>query len=95
LRQALAPVYRVLDNKYYFDWFNENVLAAMTRGLGKLFWNVGDRVLIDGLLVNGSARAVGALSDVVKRYQTGFHYHYALVIFVSLVAKIAWIVLTF
>jgi NADH-quinone oxidoreductase subunit L len=83
----------VLDNKYYFDWFNENVLAAMTRGLGGLLWKIGDRGLIDGLLVNGSARTVGVLSGVVKRVQTGYLYHYAFVMVVALVVLIGWFVL--
>jgi NADH-quinone oxidoreductase subunit L len=93
IRQNLAPVYRVLDNKYYFDWFNEHVLAAATRGMGALLWKVGDRGLIDGLIVNGSARTVGALSNVVKRLQTGYLYHYAFVMVVGLVAMIGWFVL--
>ena len=93
IRESLKPAYRLLDNKYYFDWFNENVIAAATRGLGGLFWKVGDRGLIDGLIVNGSARTVGALSGIVKRVQTGFLYHYAFVMVVGLVAMIGWFVL--
>jgi NADH-quinone oxidoreductase subunit L len=93
LRESLRPVYRVLDNKYYFDWFNENVIAVATRGIGRLFWTVGDRGLIDGLIVNGSAKTVAALSDVVKRVQTGFLYHYAFVMVVGLVVLVGWFVL--
>jgi NADH-quinone oxidoreductase subunit L len=93
LRASLAPIYRVLDNKYYFDWFNENVLAALTRGIGGLLWKVGDRGLIDGLVVNGSARTIGALSGVVKRIQTGYLYHYAFVMVVGLVVLIGIFVL--
>jgi NADH-quinone oxidoreductase subunit L len=93
IRDSLRPVYRVLDNKYYFDWFNEKVLAAATRGLGALFWKVGDRGVIDGLIVNGSARTIGALSGVMKKVQTGFLYHYAFVMVVGLVAMIGWFVI--
>jgi NADH-quinone oxidoreductase subunit L len=90
---ALQPGYRLLENKYYFDWFNEKVVAAGTRALGSGLWKVGDRGLIDGLIVNGSARTVGALSGVVKRIQTGFLYHYAFVMVVGLVVFVAWFVL--
>jgi len=93
IRESLQPVYRILDNKYYFDWFNENVIAAATRGLGGVLWRVGDRGLIDGLLVNGSARAVGALSGVVRRVQTGFLYHYAFVMVVGLLILVGLFVL--
>jgi NADH-quinone oxidoreductase subunit L len=93
LRESLKPAYRLLDNKYYFDWFNETIIAPAVRGVGSVLWNVGDRGLIDGLIVNGSARTVGALSGVVKRIQTGFLYHYAFVMVVGLVVLIGWFVL--
>ena len=38
LRTRLAVVHRILDNKYYFDWFNENVVAAATRALAGSLW---------------------------------------------------------
>src|SRR3954468_10551132 len=76
---ALKPLITILENKYYFDWFNENVLAAGTRLLGRGLWKGGDQGLIDGLVVNGSARAVGAFSGVVRLVQTGRLYWYALV----------------
>jgi len=95
LKTSLAPVYRVLDNKYYFDWFNENVLAPTARGLGGLLWKVGDRGLIDGLMVNGSARTVGFLSTIVRKVQTGYLYHYAFVMVVGLVVLVGVFVLGF
>jgi NADH-quinone oxidoreductase subunit L len=58
-----------------------------------LLWKVGDRGLIDGLVVNGSARTIGALSGVVKRIQTGYLYHYAFVMVVGLVVLIGIFVL--
>jgi NADH-quinone oxidoreductase subunit L len=74
---ALRPVVVVLENKYYFDWFNENVLARGARLLGTAFWQGGDRRLIDGFLVNGSWKLVGWFSGLVRRLQSGFIYHYA------------------
>ena len=91
LRQKLAPLYRVLDNKYYFDWFNENVIAAGSRSLGRLFWRVGDETVIDGTLVNGSARAVGWLATSMRHLQSGFLYHYAFAMIIGLSAMIAYL----
>jgi len=93
IRAKLSVPYRVLDNKYYFDWFNENVLAALTRGIGGLLWRFGDRGLIDGIVINGGAATVGALATVVRRVQTGFLYHYAFVMVVGLVVLVGWFVL--
>ena len=93
LASAVAPLRRVLDNKYYFDWFNENVLAAGSRALGRIFWKAGDQTLIDGALVNGSAGLVGALAGVVRRVQTGYLYTYAVWMVIGLALLLGWFLL--
>jgi NADH-quinone oxidoreductase subunit L len=82
-------VYRVLDNKYYFDWFNENVLAVLARVLGLGAWKGGDVALIDGA-INGSARAVGGVAAAMRLLQTGFIYWYALVMILGVFALLSW-----
>ncbi|MFM1887562.1 MAG: hypothetical protein RL026_2719 [Pseudomonadota bacterium] len=86
----LAGLRVVLDNKYYFDWFNENVLAAGSRALGRLLWQRGDQAVIDGTLVNGSAAVVAWLSGVVRRVQTGYLYSYAFWMVVGLALLLGW-----
>ncbi len=93
IAQRFAPVHRLLVNKYYFDWFNENVLAGATRGFGRLLWGVGDRTVIDGALVNGSARGVAVLAAIVRRVQSGYLYHYAFAMVIGLAALIGWLVI--
>jgi NADH-quinone oxidoreductase subunit L len=77
IQRIFQPLYTLLDNKYYLDWFNENVLARGARGLGLGLWKFGDQKLIDGALVNGSWKLVGWVSSIVRRLQSGFIYHYA------------------
>ncbi|UUZ68651.1 NADH-quinone oxidoreductase subunit L [Polaromonas sp. P2-4] len=77
IKRMASPVYTLLENKYYMDWFNENVLARGTRALGVGLWKGGDQALIDGALVNGSWKLVGWVSGVVRRLQSGYIYHYA------------------
>ncbi|HWT71238.1 MAG TPA: NADH-quinone oxidoreductase subunit L [Oxalicibacterium sp.] len=72
-------VHTLLDNKYYMDKFNEVVWAGGARLLGGGLSRVGDRTLIDGLVVNGSAKLVGWFSRVIRVLQTGYIYHYAFV----------------
>ncbi|MEY4751289.1 MAG: hypothetical protein RIQ60_3503, partial [Pseudomonadota bacterium] len=91
--RALAPLIKIGENKYYLDWFNENVLAAGARLLGRGLWKGGDVALIDGLAINGSARLVGMISAVARLGQTGYIYHYALVMLVGVVALMTWFVL--
>ncbi|TFZ08833.1 NADH-quinone oxidoreductase subunit L [Ramlibacter humi] len=80
---ALKPVYKLLDNKYYMDWINENVVARAARGLGLGLWKGGDQAVIDGAVVNGSARLVGVFAGVVRRFQSGYLYNYALAMIVG------------
>ncbi|HWT20837.1 MAG TPA: NADH-quinone oxidoreductase subunit L [Variovorax sp.] len=77
IKRAFGPVYRLLENKYYMDWFNENVIARATRGLGTGLWKGGDQALIDGAVVNGSWKVVGRVSGAVRWLQSGYIYHYA------------------
>ncbi|MDO8720310.1 MAG: NADH-quinone oxidoreductase subunit L [Polaromonas sp.] len=77
IKRSAQPIYTLLENKYYLDWFNENVLARGARGLGTIFWKTGDEKLIDGAVVNGSWKLVGWISSVVRKLQSGYIYHYA------------------
>jgi len=78
IKRRVMPIYTLLENKYYMDWFNENVLAPAARSLGVALWKVGDQTVIDGAVVNGSWRIVGWISGVVRKFQTGYLYDYAL-----------------
>ncbi|MGD2031029.1 MAG: NADH-quinone oxidoreductase subunit L [Gammaproteobacteria bacterium] len=91
--RRLRAFSRVLANKYYFDDLNEKVIAPGVRGLGKGLWRIGDEILIDGLLVNGSARLVGWLSTVVRQVQSGYLYHYAFAMIIGLAAMLGWLLL--
>ena len=85
IARVLRPIEVVLENKYYMDWFNEQVLARGARMLGMGLWKGGDQALIDGVVVNGSWKLVGKLAAVVRNFQTGFLYHYALAMIVGIV----------
>jgi NADH-quinone oxidoreductase subunit L len=86
----LRPIHTLLDNKYYMDKFNEVVFAGGARGLGKTLWQVGDRVLIDGLVVNGSAKVIGWFSTIARTFQTGYIYHYAFVMILGVLGTLLY-----
>jgi NADH-quinone oxidoreductase subunit L len=92
LLTTFGVVYNVLVNKYYFDWFNENVIARATRALGFGLWKVGDQTLIDGAVVNGSAKTIGMLAVFSRGLQSGYLYHYAFAMIVGLAAIVGWLV---
>jgi NADH-quinone oxidoreductase subunit L len=86
IKARVGWLYDLLDNKYGFDDFNQKVFAGGSRMLGKIFWLLGDRALIDGLMVNGSAKSVAMLAGVSRYLQTGYLFHYAIAIIVGLLA---------
>jgi NADH-quinone oxidoreductase subunit L len=92
IQKRIQPVYTLLDNKYYMDWFNENVLARAARGLGVGLWKGGDEGIIEGVFVNGSARAVGWFAGVIRWVQSGYIYHYAFAMLLGIVVLMTYFV---
>ena len=85
----LSMIYRLLVNKYGFDDFNQKVFAGGARGIGRLFWQMGDVKLIDGLMVNGSALSVRWFSGKIRIIQSGYLYHYAFAMIAGLLLFLA------
>jgi NADH-quinone oxidoreductase subunit L len=83
-------LYALLINNYYIDRFNDWFFAGGFRRLGTFLSNMGDRTIIDGFFVNGSARVIAATSVVLRHLQTGRVYHYAFVMIVSVFVMLAW-----
>jgi len=77
IRTRAGALARLLENKYYFDDFNDWFFAGGARRVGTGLWTWGDRTVIDGIMVNGTARFIGWFASVARRVQTGYIYHYA------------------
>lgn len=90
IKLRLSFLYNLLDRKYYIDELYSWLFAGGTRTLGTVLWKFGDMKVIDGFLVNGTARAVAFSATWVRRYQTGYIYHYAFTMIVGI-----FIILTF
>ncbi len=93
VRLRFRWLHTLLMNKYYFDDFNDKVLARGSRGLGNLFWQLGDVLVIDGGFVNGSARLVGWAAQVSRQLQSGYLYHYAFAMIIGLAVLVGWLLL--
>jgi NADH-quinone oxidoreductase subunit L len=92
IRQRFNALYTLLVNKYYADDINAVVFAGGARGVGQLLWKIGDVLIIDGLLVNGSAKVVGWTASVVRKIQTGHLYTYAFSMIIGLLFILSWFV---
>ena len=92
IKRMAQPVYTLLENKYYMDWINENVLARGARLLGVGLWKGGDQAVIDGAVVNGSWKLVGWVAGVARWFQSGYLYHYALAMIVGVLVLMSYFV---
>jgi NADH-quinone oxidoreductase subunit L len=92
IKARVQPLYKLLENKYYMDWFNENVLARGARMMGTGLWKGGDQAIIDGFFVNGSWKVVGRVSGLVRWFQSGYLYYYALVMILGVVGLMTYFV---
>jgi len=92
IKRGAGLLAAILERKYGFDEFNALVFGAGARGTGWLLWRVGDAVLIDGAVVNGSAHSVGWLAGIVRRVQSGYLYHYAFAMIIGVLGLLAYFV---
>ncbi len=94
LRNRMPGLYRILLNKYYVDELYQSLFISRTLQLGNKLWEKVDVSLIDGLLVNGSARAMGSLAQKVRLWQSGYLFQYAFAMILGLIGILAiWVVL--
>jgi NADH-quinone oxidoreductase subunit L len=83
-------LHTLLDQKYYLDDFNQKVFAKGSIGIGNALWSVGERLMIDGFIVNGTAKAVGWFSGLARQLQTGYLYHYAFSMVAGILLMLTW-----
>ncbi len=95
IKKKFSFLYFILINKYGFDSFNENILAYSVRGLGVIFWKIGDVLLVDRLIVNGLANIVKYMSVFVTKIQTGRLYNYVYIMITGFTILLCWLVLKF
>ena len=92
IKRVFHPIYVLFENKYFMDWINENILARGARLLGVGLWKGGDQTIIEGGVVNASWKLIGCLASVGRQIQTGYLYHYALVMILGVFALMTWFV---
>jgi NADH-quinone oxidoreductase subunit L len=87
--EAVPALYHFLVEKWYFDRLYDAILVRPSMALGRWFWVRGDQKTIDALGPDGAAVMVTRGSLVLRRFQSGQIYAYALVMIVGLGALAA------
>jgi NADH-quinone oxidoreductase subunit L len=84
IQRRFRLLYTVLDRKYGFDEAYQFLFGDGAVRFGTGLWKGGDVAVIDGVMINGSARAVGWIASVVRALQSGFIYHYAFAMIIGI-----------
>jgi NADH-quinone oxidoreductase subunit L len=92
IQSKVSGLYNLLDRKYYFDDLYIKGFAAGGRSIGRFLWQKGDRLIIDEMMVNGTARSVGRLAGVMRQIQTGYLYTYAFAMIIGLTMLLGWLI---
>ncbi len=92
IQQRLSVLYDIMNRKYLFDEFYQSFFMRGSRSLGTALWKYADAGVIDGLLVNGTARLVGWVASVTRCLQTGYLYTYAFAMIIGLLILLTWFV---
>ncbi len=87
LAMTFRPIYRFLLNKWYFDELYNVIFVQPTIRLARLFWQVGDVTIIDGV-PNGLAEITSDGSRQIVKIQTGSLAVYAFVMLIGVVALV-------
>ena len=85
-----GPIWSFLYNKWFFDELYNATFVRAARGLGDLFWKVGDQKIIDGLGPNGVAAVSAVIGQRTGKLQTGYVYHYAFVMLLGVAGLLAF-----
>lgn len=90
LASVCRPIHSFLVRKWYFDELYDFIIVRPTMFLGRFLWKIGDRVIIDGLGPDGISSAIGRLGVTARRLQTGYIYHYAVIMLAGLTVFVGW-----
>jgi NADH-quinone oxidoreductase subunit L len=92
IKDKVSGLYILLDRKYFMDDLYIKGFAAGGRAAGNFLWRKGDELLIDGLMVNGTANSIGKLAGVMRQIQTGYLYTYAFAMIIGLTGLLSWLI---
>jgi NADH-quinone oxidoreductase subunit L len=92
IQEKVSGLYNLLDRKYFMDDLYIRGFAAGGRRFGNFLWHKGDELIIDGVLVNGTANSIGKLAGVMRQIQTGYLYTYAFAMIIGLTMLLSWLI---
>lgn len=95
LFQKYQWIHAVIYNKYYFDEMYDIFIVNNVKRLANFLTVIVENKYIDGFGPNGLARFINKLSSYAGKLQSGYVYHYALVMLLGFVALFSWYLFNF
>jgi NADH-quinone oxidoreductase subunit L len=84
IQKKAGVLYTILERKYGFDEAYQWLFGDGAVRFGTGLWKGGDVAVIDGVFVDGSARAVNGFAQLIRYLQSGFIYHYAFAMIIGI-----------
>lgn len=83
---------RIFIAQYGFDLLNNWIFVRGGRKMSEFFFHTGDLKILDSGMVDGSGRGVTKISYLLRKLQSGYLYHYLLIMIVGLLGFLVWLV---
>ena len=90
IKTSCRPLYIILQRKYWADEFYQNGIAVTARSLANKLWQIGDTLIIDKILINGTARVIAVGAGKLRALNSGYLFHYALIMIMGLLLLFGW-----
>jgi NADH-quinone oxidoreductase subunit L len=91
IQKRAGFLYTILERKYGFDEAYQWLFGDGAVRAGTGLWKGGDMAVIDGVFVDGSARAVNGFAQLIRYLQSGFIYHYAFAMIIGILVLLTMI----
>jgi NADH-quinone oxidoreductase subunit L len=92
IANAVGGLYRLILDKWRIDELYQAVIIEPLKRLGDVFFKVGDRAVIEGI-INEGPRGIYLVTSVLSDVQSGLVRNYLKLVFIGVVALCAWILL--
>ncbi|MEK9793141.1 MAG: NADH-quinone oxidoreductase subunit L [Gammaproteobacteria bacterium] len=76
---------KILTQEYGFNYFSSVLIPNYQKKITEYLWKNIDNSTIDNGLVNNTSNLLSLISNKIKKIQTGYIYHYSLVIISALI----------
>ena len=91
IKNNLTFIYNISFNKWYIDEIYFGILNKVILPMYRFLWTLIDKIIVDGIFINGSAMLVGLVGGGLRFIETGRGQLYVMVIFASVLFSLLFL----